>query len=39
MTSTIRDYRGTVIVVSHDRRFMEEIGVERCIDLSSRALC
>ena len=39
MTSTIRDYRGTVIVVSHDRRFMEEIGVERCIDLSSRDLC
>ena len=35
MTSTIRDYRGTVIVVSHDQRFMEEIGVERCIDLSS----
>lgn len=35
MTSTIRDYRGTVIVVSHDQRFMKEIGVERCIDLSS----
>ena len=34
MTSTIRDYRGTVIVVSHDQRFMEEIGVERCISLT-----
>ena len=34
MTSTIRDYRGTVIVVSHDRRFMEEIGIERYLDLS-----
>ena len=33
MTSTIRDYRGTVIVVSHDRRFIKEIGVERYIEL------
>ena len=25
ITSTIKDYRGTVIVVSHDRSFMNEI--------------
>lgn len=29
ITSTIKDYRGTVIVVSHDRSFMNEIGVDR----------
>lgn len=38
MTSTIRDYRGTVIVVSHDQRLMEEIGVMRYLDLSDNTL-
>lgn len=33
MTSAIKAYRGTLLVVSHDRRFMEEIGVECYIEL------
>ena len=33
ITSTIKDYRGTVIVVSHDRSFMDEIGVSRYIEV------
>ena len=33
ITSTIKDYRGTVIVVSHDRSFMNEIGVSRYIEV------
>lgn len=31
--STIKDYRGTVIAVSHDRSFMNEIGVSRYIEV------
>lgn len=27
ITSTIKDYRGTVIAVSHDRSFMDEISI------------
>ena len=33
ITSTIKDYRGTVIVVSHDRSFMNEIGVSMYIEV------
>ena len=33
ITSTIKDYRGTVIAVSHDRSFMNEIGVSRYIEV------
>ena len=33
ITSTIRDYTGTVLVVSHDKYFINEIGVERKIIL------
>ena len=29
ITATIRDYAGTVVVVSHDREFRKEIGVNR----------
>jgi len=28
LTDTIRDYRGTLLVVSHDRHFVQEIGVK-----------
>ena len=31
ITSAIKDFRGTVIAVSHDRYFMEEIMVNRYI--------
>lgn len=33
ITSTIKDYSGTVIVVSHDTYFKDEIGIERCISI------
>lgn len=33
ITSTIKDYRGTVIAVSHDRSFMNGIGVSRYIEV------
>lgn len=34
LSTAINDYRGTLIVVSHDQYFLEEIKVERMIDLS-----
>ncbi|NDV66611.1 ribosomal protection-like ABC-F family protein [Bacteroides sp. 224] len=33
ITSTIKQYTGTVIVISHDKYFMNEIGVDRGIDI------
>ncbi|MBX2818106.1 MAG: ATP-binding cassette domain-containing protein [Rhodothermaceae bacterium] len=33
VTRTITAYQGTLIVVSHDERFLEEIGVQRVIEL------
>ncbi|MCD8182808.1 MAG: ATP-binding cassette domain-containing protein [Bacteroides sp.] len=33
LTSVIRDYQGTLLVISHDRRFVEEIGVTKTIEL------
>ena len=33
VTRTITTYQGTLIVVSHDERFLEEIGVQRVIQL------
>lgn len=33
ITATIRDYTGTVLAVSHDREFLEEIGIEQEICL------
>ena len=29
ITSTIRDYAGTVIAISHDREFLKDTGIER----------
>lgn len=34
LTSTIRNYRGTIIVVSHDKYFLKEIGIERTITVN-----
>jgi len=33
LTMAINDYQGTLIVVSHDQRFLEEIRVERMLEL------
>lgn len=33
LTSTVREYKGTILVISHDRNFIREIGVSRIIDL------
>jgi len=33
LTATIRDYKGTVIVVSHDEYFVEEIGADKSYEL------
>ena len=34
LTGTVRDYRGTLIVVSHDDRFVREVGVTDTVDLA-----
>ena len=34
ITATIKNYTGTVIAISHDDYFIQEIGVEQCILLS-----
>lgn len=36
LTNTIKNYRGTLIVISHDRHFTDEIGITRIIKLSDR---
>ena len=33
MTDTIRSYRGTLLLVTHDSRFAEEVGVTKTIEL------
>jgi ATPase subunit of ABC transporter with duplicated ATPase domains len=33
LTGAINEYKGTLVVVSHDRYFLEQINVERSIDL------
>ncbi len=34
LTDTIRSYRGTLLVISHDESFVDEIGVTRTIELT-----
>lgn len=36
LTSVIKNYRGTLLVISHDRHFTEEIGITRIIELEKR---
>lgn len=38
ITQVIKAYRGTVLVVSHDQYFVQEIGVDRQIDLPVKGL-
>lgn len=33
LTDTIRSYRGTLLLVTHDSRFAEEVGVTKTIEL------
>lgn len=33
LTAAVNEYRGTLIVVSHDEYFLEQIGIERVIEL------
>jgi len=35
LVSAISDYRGSLIVVSHDLTFLEEIGIERVVELTA----
>jgi ATPase subunit of ABC transporter with duplicated ATPase domains len=35
LTGNIKDYKGTVLVISHDTHFVEEIGISKEIVLSS----
>lgn len=37
LACAIHDYRGTVLVVSHDERFLEELGITRTIVLEGKA--
>lgn len=37
LTSTIKNYRGTVLIVSHDQQFVEEIGITRVMELYAHA--
>ncbi len=34
LTDTIREYRGTLMVISHDDRFIDQIGITQTIDLT-----
>lgn len=33
ITSALKDYKGTILVISHDQYFKDEIGIERYIEL------
>lgn len=33
LTSAIHDYQGTLLVISHDEMFLEQINIERMVEL------
>jgi ATPase subunit of ABC transporter with duplicated ATPase domains len=37
ISSAIKNYRGALIVISHDRSFLDDIGIERTIEISSKS--
>ncbi|MNQ81494.1 putative ABC transporter ATP-binding protein [compost metagenome] len=34
LTAAVNEYQGTLIVVSHDEVFLEQINIDRCVELS-----
>jgi ATPase subunit of ABC transporter with duplicated ATPase domains len=36
LTDTVKNYQGTILVISHDRNFIDEIGITRSIELKIR---
>ncbi|OXA76321.1 ATPase components of ABC transporters with duplicated ATPase domains [Flavobacterium aquidurense] len=34
LTAAVNEYEGTLIVVSHDEAFLEQINIERCVELA-----
>ena len=39
LTAAINEYQGTLIIISHDETFQEQVGVSRAINLLSGKLC
>lgn len=35
LTTTLKNYQGTILVISHDKRFVEEIGITKVIELNT----
>lgn len=35
LTETIKNYKGTLLVISHDKRFIEEVGITRVFELET----
>ena len=33
LTSTIKNYRGTILVISHDEYFINEVGITKTLEL------
>ncbi|MCD8261840.1 MAG: hypothetical protein LUD15_10425 [Bacteroides sp.] len=33
LTSVVKEYKGTVVAVSHDELFLKKIGIERYVEL------
>lgn len=33
LTNTIKDYRGTLLVISHDKHFIDQINISKIIEL------
>lgn len=36
LTNTVKNYKGTVLVISHDKHFIDEIGITKSIELKIR---
>lgn len=35
LTTTLKNYQGTILLISHDKRFVEEIGITKVIELNT----